>query len=1047
MDSPVADRPTLRAHLLGPVRLAIGDRAIEDRVWPRRTARSLLLLLLATPGHRLPRDRVLELLWPEAAPDSARNALYLALSGLRRTLEPDRAGGRASGYVDVGAETIGLRPGFGLWVDADALEAVLSRPRDASADDRFASLREALALYEGDLLAEEGHADWAVARRERLRRAWRRAVLELAGLGMDGGGAAAAAGLERLLAADPTDETATRALMRTLAESGRWEEAHRHYERCVQALRDELGAEPAEETRALAASLRTPPTAWRPAGPVPRDGDRFDNLPTPPNALVGRERDVAALQDMLWDPSTRLVTVTGPGGIGKTRLAIEAASQLVDDFEDGVCFVGLAALREPGLVVATVARTLGIEEEGHRPIAETLGQALRRREVLLVLDNFEQVLGAAPAVAAAIDGCPRVKLLVTSRAPLRLPGERELPLSPLTLPDEAAGGTGVPRRDVVARYEAIDLFRQRAAAVRPGFALTDANLAAVVSVCRRLDGLPLAIELAAARSRTRAPEDLLAGLADRFGLLSGGYRDLPARQRTMRDAIGWSYDLLSEPGQRLFRRLAVFVGGWTREAAVAICAAGGTSGGGLGVGLTSLVDASLIRREDGDGDPERFGMLETIRDFAAGALAASGDEAAIRGAHAAYFLALAERTGAEAKGAGQAAGFARLAAEHDNLRAAMDWSLAQGDVERALRIATAVHEFWLMRGHIAEGRERLDRALARGEGLPGAVRAAGYSAAASLASAQDELARSEALHRQALALWQACEDMGGCARSLKGIGAMRRRQGDFDGAVPLLDEALRLSRAAGDRETTAAALNELAMVTNRRGDRDAAEALHRESLACYQELDDREGAAHVLNNLSVLAHARGDDEEARGLTESALGLFRACGDTFGVAAALSNLGAFYVMLGDPEGALAILQEGIDVASAHGHKHYLAISLFNQADALRRLGRTAEALAVWGDRLAVLLAYGDRVTVADAAEELAGALATLARPARATRLWSAAHAYRERLGIPRRIVDPAAADHPLRVARDQIGEAAFAAALDEGRTMAIEQAVAEALTGS
>ncbi len=788
----------LVAHLLGRVRLAVGDRPIPDTAWPRRTARSLLLLLLATPGHRLPRDRVLDLLWPEASPKTALNALYVALSGLRSVLEPGRPVGRASAYVEVGAEVVGLWSDPGLWVDADAFEATLAAAGGATATARRDALRRALALYGGDLLADEPYADWPVARRERLRRGWRRAVLDLAELEVEANEPLTTTGpLEALLTADPTDEAAHRALMGALAAAGQWDEALHQYRRCVETLRSELDVEPSEETEALAAALRRAGDARPFAAPaLATPTAPFDNLPAPPNPLVGRAREMEELQDLLLDPSVRLVTVTGPGGIGKTRLALEVASQAAADFADGVAFVPLAPIQDPALVVPTIARTLGLEEAADRPIADTLREALRERELLLVLDNVEQVLEAAPEMAELLASAPRLKALVTSREPLHLRAEHEYPTPTLSTPDPDRPCAA----DAAARYEAVVLFAQRARAVQPAFALTDDNAATVATLCARLDGLPLAIELAAARSRALPPERLLAGLEDRFALLAAGYRDLPLRQRTMRDAIAWSHDLLDPPERTLFRRLAAFVGGCDVEAAAAVCSAAGDLQVEVREGLTSLAQQSLLRRENGEREP-RFGMLETIREFGAEQLATSGEEGAIRRTHAMHFLALAEEAESGLTGPAQATSLDRLEREHENLRAALAWAIGAQEAtgEIALRLIAALWRFWWIRGYLGEGRAWVERALARHEAAPVAVRAKALAAAAEVAEAQGDHDQATAWFEAALSLGQAIGDQAGVAQCLNGLGNVARVRVAFDDAAGLHERALARWREVGDR--------------------------------------------------------------------------------------------------------------------------------------------------------------------------------------------------------------------------------------------------------
>ncbi len=673
MDLPAASTVApLRAHVLGSVRLAVGDQVIPDHAWPRRNARALLLLLLVTPRHQLPRDRVLDLLWPEAPPDTALNALRVALHALRRVLEPGLRDGRASAYIERG-DVVALRAGIDLWVDVDVFETALAEVGTAAIADRVAMLHQALALYEGDLLADELDAVWARARRERLRRGWREAVLTLAELELERSPLDSVPVLEQVVSADPADEAAHRALMRAFAAAGRRDEALRQYARCIAAMRDELDAAPDAETVALAAEITPAPRV--PAVPLVLAAPmrRINNLPAPPTPLIGRGRELETLQDLLVDPDVHLVTVTGPGGIGKTRLALEAARQVADDFTDGVCVVPLAAVRDPQLVVPTIARTLAVDEVAGLSMVDVLGQALREAEIVLILDNLEQVIDAANEVGTLLAACPGLTILATSREPLHVRAEHVVTTPPLAAPPRglrwSSDESGVRS---VERYEAVTLFTDRARAARPDFVITEANASAVAALCARLDGLPLAIELAAARSRDLSPVELLALLERRLQLLTGGARDLPERQRTLWDAIAWSHDLLEPAEQIRFRRLAVFVGGFSLEAAQAVCRACGDVEFRVTPGVWTLADKSLLQREGvADGGSPRYRMLETIREFGLAQLAASEEEDDVQERHAAFFLTLAETAAPHLHEVDQVRWRDQLETEHDNLRAAL----------------------------------------------------------------------------------------------------------------------------------------------------------------------------------------------------------------------------------------------------------------------------------------------------------------------------------------------------------------------------------------
>jgi predicted ATPase/DNA-binding SARP family transcriptional activator len=1042
MNSPADSYPApLRAHLLGPVRLAVGEAPIADDAWRRRTARSVLLLLLSTPGHVLPRDRVLDLLWPDAAPDAALNALYLALSALRRTLEPGLRSGRDSAYIETAGETIRVRPAGGFWVDVDAFEAGLARAAVMPGEERAAALRQAIALYGGDLLADEPYADWAVSRREGLRQAWRHAILDLTELETTAGRALSAVPLvEQLLESDAGDEAALRALLGTLVASGQRDEALRRYERWVDRLRDDLGAEPSEETEAFVRDVRGAPVPLPRIAPV--EGARFDNLPVPPNPLVGRARELEALQDLLWDAAVRVVTITGVGGTGKTRLALAIAHQVAEEFDDGVCYVSLGAIGDPALVLPTIARTLRIPEARERPPAELLSDHLRERQLLLVLDNFEQVDAAGPLVAEVLETCPRLKVLVTSRVPLHLRAEHVFPAFPLPVPLPRRDQYGAIRPDVASSYAAIALFCQRARAVRPDFALSTENAATVTSLCARLDGLPLAIELAAARMAWMTPDELLDRMADRFSVLAGGYRDLPERQRTMRDAIAWSYDLLDPDEQALFRRLAVFSGGWDLDLARRVYRAGGDPAIDVRSGLDRLVDKNLVRRVDADAGP-RYDMLETIREFGADALRAGQEDRVVRRAHAAACLALAERAAPELKGPNQETWFERLGLDHDNIRAALAWSLEEGEIDVALRIGAAIWRFWWSLGYAGEGRQWLARALAGSDRAEARARAAGINAAGALAEAQGDLVASQELLEQAVSLWRNIGDTKDLANALDDLGETVRGRGDYERAIALHEEALAISRASGDRWGIARGLNGLGAVAYYRGDYGAVETYWEESLAIVASLGDARSEATLLNNLGALAVQRGDAEKAAARHGASLAARRRLGDKAGIASSLANLGGVAHMNGDLERARTLFEEAVAFCRELGDARYTAIALHNLGKTHRDMGHPTAAMPVFRECIALFRRIDDRFGVAAGLEGLGSALSDLGQHEAAARLYAAATALRAAIGAVREGVDQSSYERDLAAIQSALGEG-FAAAWAAGLALSIDEAVADSL---
>src|SRR5829696_4729372 len=560
---------------------------------------------------------------------------------------------------------------------------------------------------------------------------------------------------------------------------------------------------------------------------------RTNNLPSQPTPLIGRERELGGVRELMRTEGVRVLTLTGPGGIGKTRLGLQVGAELLDEFEDGVFFVALATITEPALVPSAIAEALGVVEAADQPLEESLKGYLRPKELLLLMDNFEQVLGGAPLVGELLSACPELKVLATSRSVLRVYGEQEYPVPPLELPSPGR----LPPIDRLSQYEAVRLFIERAKAARPDFSVTDENAPAVAEICIRLDGLPLALELAAARIKLLPPRAMLERLGSRLKLVGGGARDLPERQRTLRGTIEWSHALLEEGEQMLFARLAVFSGGRTLEAIEAVCDAKGDLPVDTLDGVSSLLDKSLLRQEEGPEGELRFVMLETIHEYARERLEASSEAGETRRLHAEYFLALAEEAGPELSGADQLACLERLESEHDNMRSALAWSLEK-EPETTLRLAGALARFWEMRSYFSEGSRWLEAALRQSDHTEAATRAPLLTEAGTFAWHRGDYERAGVLHRKALALYRGLGDEGGVAFSLNCLGAQHMEKGDHERAAPFLEEALALSRTIGDKRNTAGTLHNLGEVERQRGNYEQAKALGMESMALWREIED-----------------------------------------------------------------------------------------------------------------------------------------------------------------------------------------------------------------
>ncbi len=631
-------------------------------------------------------------------------------------------------------------------------------------------------------------------------------------------------------------------------------------------------------------------------------------LPTPLTVLRGRDAEVrqltALLQPRLNAGSTaRLVTLTGPGGVGKTRLALAVAAELVTAFAHGVVFVSLAELREPQLVLAELAQRTGLRAEEGRPVAETLATHLKNRQLLLVLDNFEHLLPAVPALARLLEDCPALTVLATSRLLLGVRGESVVTVEPLAVPDPGH----LPPLEVLAQVPAVTVFLERVAEQRAGFELNAANAATVAGVSARLDGLPLALELAAAQVRLFSPRALLARLERRLEVLTRGPRDLPPRQQTMATTIAWSYDLLQTPAQAILRRVAVFAGGLTMEAAEAICLSEGGPPGAVLSGLTSLVDASLLQRSDAADGEARFTMLEVIREFAVDRLRESGDLTGVCRVHAGYFTELAEQAEPALRGTEQSVWLERLVAERDNMRAALHWCiLEEGDRLLGLRLATALGNFWKMRGQYREGREWLRAALARQPAAEDGLRARALRQAGDLVYWLGDVALAQAEYEEALALWRAAGDSSQVAQCLLSLGNVALEEEDYGRARDLYEEGLATVGAAGDRQVRSRLLSNLGVLAEQEGNLEQALAAFEECAQVFRELGDGHSLAHQLANIGDTALLIGDRERARRCLLDSLAMRRDLEDTDGLRWTLHGLSFLVRQDGDAERAVRLL---------------------------------------------------------------------------------------------------------------------------------------------
>jgi predicted ATPase/class 3 adenylate cyclase len=751
--------------------------------------------------------------------------------------------------------------------------------------------------------------------------------------------------------------------------------------------------------------------------PIKTLGTRPNNLPVQPTDFIGREREVELAQEKLTRPQVRLVTFTGPGGTGKTRLSLQVGEKMLERFQDGVFFVPLSTLNDPALVPGTIAEALGVMKGGSRPIVESLKNYLGQKEMLLILDNFEQVLGAAGIVSEMLSGAPRLKTLVTSREVLHIYGEQEFPVPPLQLPDLH----NLPPLVALARNESVHLFIERATSAKPSFELTSDYASAVAEICVRLDGLPLAIELAAARVKLLTPQAILSRLESRLKVLTGGARDLPARQQTLRATIDWSYDLLPPDERTLFCRMAVFMGGCTFEAAEAITtgqplpANSASSSDPLAPldidifdGVASLTDKSLLRQAESAHGESRLVMLETIREYALERLEERGETSAMKRAHAHYFLRVAEECAPLIQTPRQKETLQRLEIEHDNMRAALQWSLdGGGEKEVGLRIGTALHSFWQMRGHLSEGRRWM-------EGL--------------LPSAPERTRLR--------------------ARALHAAGYVAFLMGDRPAGQALLEESAAISRELGDKMGLAYA-NYLLGVTMAFGGDQEGRAVNSEAVELFRELGEQGKPGLVLGLMAsgMLSFVRRDYSIARSTWEEYRALSREVGDPHGMAQSANYLGDVARVEGNYPLAGSFYEESLSLFQDQGGKSEAPAVLHNLGYVALAEGDYAKAVALFKESLMLHQEIGNKQGISECLTgfgALAGAQGDLARSAR---LFGASEALRSTIGAYMWPAEQIEWDRHLASARTKLDEVEWDRAWQEGAAMSMDAAVAYALAWS
>jgi predicted ATPase/DNA-binding SARP family transcriptional activator/Tfp pilus assembly protein PilF len=1058
-------------HLLGSPRL---EREGIPVAIQRRKVMALLIYLAVT-GKSHPRDSLAAFFWPEHDQIHARAALRRTLSELQKLL--------GDKVLLVEQDSIGLEHNADFWLDINEFHSNLTAYRahghhpDDPCSDCLTALTEAVSLYKDDFLAGFTLSDspdfdeWQILEAEILHRELIGALSRLVmGYTADGEIGAAIGAAHRWLTLDPVDERAHRHLMQLYTWNSQRSEALRQYQECVRTLQQELGVPPLDETTRLYEHIRAQKDLHPPEGTsgtlsaippqLAAPQHKPHRLPVQLTSFVGRAAELVAVREEITRPEVHLLTLTGPGGVGKTRLSLEVAASLIDQFEDGVFFVALAAIRDPALVGPTIAHTLGVRESQGKSSIESLTEYIRDRQLLLVLDNFEHLTKAAPLVTELLSAASHTKVLVTSRVLLHVYGEHLHPVLPLKLPRPGR----VAEPESMVQPEAVQLFIERARAVKPDFALTRENYRTLAALCSRLDGLPLAIELAAARVRQISPQAMLSQWAKESGgsplqTLTGGPRDLPARHKTLRNAIAWSYNLLDAREQAVFRRAGVFKGGWTQEAAEKII-------GEPRIGndyparvsspdspvvdlLESLVDTNLFQQAE-VGNEIRFSMLETIREYTLERLVECRELDALRHRHAEFFLALAEMAKMHLSGPQQVVWMNRLEQEYGNLRAALKWSVDCQNAEIALRLGSALGKFWYTYDPLywSEGRNWLEQALnlKQPEAVPFVVRANALNEAGVLAWAQIDYRHASLCFEECLALRKILGEKAGIASALGNLGLVTREQQDLARSRAYQEECLAIQRELGDKKGIATALSNLALVAADEGEYEYAISLYEESLVLNRELQNMAGLTLTLHNLGgLLVENRGDYSIALSMLMESLKLSRELGRNFFlIPHTLNHLGNLYLNRADFKQARDYFDESLNLSRESDNKYGIGHALHGLGRLDHLQGECEQAQEFYKKSVTALHEINAKVVIIWNLIALADLACGHGQFLRAATLLGASEKLRQITSTSLPLIRRDEYERAIANVRGQLDEAQFNEFWARGREMSVDQTVAYAI---
>jgi predicted ATPase/DNA-binding SARP family transcriptional activator len=956
--SSTLQTPLLRIHLLGPMQIERDGVHIH---LPRRKVESLLAYLLLHP-ERHTRDHLATLLWGDSSDTQARHSLRTALATVRQQVSAD--------LLLTDRDHVQLNPDFPLWTDLGQLlelEKIAGHTSNDLANSGF--LQAHLALWQGELLAGL-YDEWVTGAREHYQTRLLKLLLQITHhLRTQSSYEQAITVAQSVLEHDPANEHAHQHLMFCYVASGDRPAALRQYEQCERALLEELDAPPLPETTALYEWIKSY------GGDESSSAAKITNLPIPLSSFVGRTQETAEVKRLLAPSrgqAVRLLTLIGAGGNGKTRLAIQVATDLIDSFDHGVWWVELAALSDGALVARAVAKTLGVNEVADQPLVQNIAASISDKAMLLVLDNCEHLIEAcAQLTADLLARCPNLQILTTSREPLNITGELLWQVPPFAVPDP----TKMDVLDLLMQFESLRLFVERAAAVRPGFTLTLENAQAVAEICQRLDGIPLAIELAAARVKALSVEQIAAYLKSvlgaRFELLTQGSRAAMPRHQTLRATIDWSYALLDEEERRLFRQIAIFRGGFTLELleqVVAAASPGLRSPFTLDL-LTQLVDKSLVMVERHAGE-HRYYLLETLREYALEQFQSDEELHHLQQQHAETFLRLTIEAEPELIRRSHVWWLDRLEVEHANLRAALLHFIENRQVENALRMATGVHRFWEVRGYVTEGRAKLEAALAHRASAHVELQAQALNAAGRLAFRQGDLEYAKSMHEEALHLYERTEDEIGIADCFAYLSVIHMDHGEYESAQQRLEQALQIYQAANNELGIANALSRLGFLAwDQDRFADAADC-HRSSLVIYRKHDMPMSIAYETLGVGDAERMLNNFETSRAHCEECLTIARACGHKGLMAAALKSLGLLASRQGDFEQARVYGEESLEIFLESGDRTHAAFAYSHLGDVALKLGDFPKALAYFGQYLQTMFEIGYKWPIFYALEDIA-----------------------------------------------------------------------------